>query len=366
VGTLDRYIARLYLFNIIAIFIALMSFVVAVDIVVNLPDLIEAGRAVAGDDAGSFGLASSVALVIADLWGPRLLQLFNYLAGVVLIGAMGFTCVNLVRRRELVAVLASGVSLHRLFVPFIAVAFLVTAAQAIDQEVLIPSQAHKLFRGHEDAGRNVSANLRVPLVRDSADRLWYAVAYEHTEQRMTGVAVWERSPEGAVTRRITADSATWTGDAWSLENAVAETLDGERTTIERIETDLDPTVVLIKRIEGFGQNLSWRQISAALNQPVPVSDATRRELNAVRYGRLAVMAGNVLALCITLPFFLLREPRGLLKQTLKVAPVGGVALMGTILATAAPPPGLPVWVGACIPVLILTPIAIASALSLRT
>jgi len=284
----------------------------------------------------------------------------------VLIAAMGFTCVNLVRRRECVAVLASGVSLHRLFVPFLAVALLVTAAQAIDQEILIPRVAHKLFRDHESAGQNTSANLRVPLIADSANRLWYAVNYDSALERMDNVSVWERDDQGSVTCRITADSATWTGAEWSFENGTAETPDGERTPIDNIATDLDPTGVLIKRIEGFGQNLSWRQISAALNQPVPVSEKTRRDLNTIRYGRIAVMCSNLLVLCINLPFFLMREPKGMLKQTLKCAPIGGIAIIGTILAVAAPPPGLPVWVGALIPILILTPIAIATASSLRT
>jgi len=366
VQILDRYVARLYLINVIAILVAMMSFVVAVDVVVNLAALMDAGRTVAGEGATTLEVAWGVTYAIMDLWGPRLLQLFSYLAGFVLIAAMGFTCVNLVRRRELVAVLASGVSLHRLFIPFVAVALLVTAAQAVDQEILIPGIAHKLFRDPESAGQNVGVSFRVPLVPDNANRLWYAVNYDSDAQRMDTVSIWERDDEGGVIRRITADTATWTGSAWALENGVAETPDGERSTVDAVATDLDPTVVLIKRIEGFGQNLSWRQISAALNQPVPVSDQTRRDLNTIRYGRLAIMAGNILVLCINLPFFLMREPRGMLKQTLKVAPIGAIALIGTIIAVAAPPPGLPVWVGAMIPILILTPIAIATASNLRT
>lgn len=363
---LDRYIARLYLTNVIAILVALVCFVVAVDVVVNLSELMEAGRTVAGEDAGGLKLAWGVTYATLDLWGPRLLQLFSYLSGVVLIAAMGFTCVNLVRRRECVAVLASGISLHRLFAPFLAVALLVTALQVIDQEVLIPRVAHKLFRDHESAGQDVGASLRVPLVADSANRLWYAVNYDSAAERMDQVAVWERDEEGGVIRRISADTATWSDEQWIFENGIAETLNGDRTPVDAIATDLDPTGVLIKRIEGFGQNLSWMQISAALNQPVPVSDRTRRELNTIRFGRVSIIICNLLTLCISLPFFLMREPKGMLKQTLKVAPIGGIALIGAILAVAAPPPGLPVWVGALIPVLILTPIAIATASSLKT
>ncbi|MCB9838566.1 MAG: LptF/LptG family permease [Phycisphaeraceae bacterium] len=363
---LDRYIARLYLTNIVAILVALMSFVVAVDVVVNLPALMGAGRAIAGDNAPAHELALAVLRVVAGLWGPRLLQLFSYLAGVVCIAAMGFTCVNLVRRRECVAVLASGLSLHRLFVPFLAVALLVTAAQAVDQELLIPRVAHRLLRNYENAATSAGANLRVPLLTDSANRLWYAVRYDSGDQRLEDLAVWERDPEGGVTSRITADAARWTGAEWMLEHGVAENLAGDRAPIDRIATDLDPTAILVNRFKGFGQNLSWRQISAALNQPVPVSDRTRRELNTIRYGRVGIMACNLLTLCIVLPFFLMREPRGMLRQTIKAAPVAAVALIGAVVAVAAPPPGLPVWVGAMIPALVLIPIAIATTSGLRT
>src|SRR6056297_2814666 len=115
-NTLERYIARLYLVNVITLFVMLAGFVVTIDVIMNLDEFSRAADRElqrAGSDDSPLRHALVTTLFIFHLWWPRLLQLFGYLAGLVLIAAMGFTCAQLVRHREFVAILASGVSLHR-------------------------------------------------------------------------------------------------------------------------------------------------------------------------------------------------------------------------------------------------------------
>ena len=90
----------------------------------------------------------------ADLWWPRLLQLFVFLLGMVLMGAMGFTLSQVVRHRELVAMLASGISLRRAARPILLVAALMTLVQVLDQELVLPRIAPLLTRDHGDAGKH--------------------------------------------------------------------------------------------------------------------------------------------------------------------------------------------------------------------
>src|SRR5947207_593492 len=101
-NTLDRYIARQYLFNVLALLVVLFSFVVAVDVSLNADKFIEAVNRI-DPHAGGIRKAALVALGVLDMWWPKLLQLFNYLVGLVLVAAMGFTFTQLVRNRELVA-----------------------------------------------------------------------------------------------------------------------------------------------------------------------------------------------------------------------------------------------------------------------
>jgi len=53
-------------------------------------------------------------------------------------------------------------------------------------------------------------------------------------------------------------------------------------------------------------------------------------------------------------------------QSLKGSPVAITALMGGVLGASATIPGVPVPLGVFIPVLVLAPIAVASATSVKT
>lgn len=378
---LDRYIARRYLANVVALAAALFAFVVAVDVFLNLRRFVEAAQHVR-EDAKGFELVIVTALMIVDVWGPRLLQLFNYVVGVVLVGGMGFACASFVRAGEFTAMLASGLSLRRLMRPIFVVALAITALAAVNQEVILPRVAHLLPRDPGEAGQRTLQAFAVPLARDLEGRLFYASRFDAEEggTRLGGtmqrVEVWEppanRAEGGPVfARRISAESAAWDGSGWALTggSVVRIGAGGESTgpePAERIDSDLDPTAILVSQIKGYGQSLSWRQIDRALGLRQGVDAQTRERLERLKFGRLSVMVSNLLALAIAMPFFVLREPKNMAVQSVKAAPLAMLALMGAVLGSAAPLPGLPVWLGVFVPVIALSPIAIWATLSIKT
>jgi len=366
---LDRHLARRYVANIAALLVVLFSFVVGVDVFLNVRSYVEVGHSLATEDPTVLEIVAKTGLSIINLWGPRLLQLFNYLIGLVLVVAMGFTCVGLVRRRELVAALASGLSLHRLALPIVGVAALFTGFQALNQEFLVPRVAHLLPRDVDDVLDRELQPFRVLLLRDGAGRLFYAERFEPGADRMTGVHIWERDESGRVTRRLRAEEAVWTGRQWRLEGGRARFPgDPERVEpVEAVRTDLDPTTILVRRVEGFGQNLSWRRINQVLSQSeTPLDEQTRRRLNRIRFGRVSIMASNLLILLIALPFFMTRVPMNMVRQSMRCAPIVVLGLIGAVIGVASPVPGLPVWVAVFFPPLVMAPLAIASLTNMRT
>ena len=115
-----------------------------------------------------------------------------------------------------------------------------------------------------------------------------------------------------------------------------------------------------------GTFLGWSQIARALGR-IDASDVvTRGRLERLQWGRVSIMLCNLLALAIALPFFLLREPRNMVRQSLLASPLCLLALMGAVLGAAAPLPGLPVWIGVFVPALALAPIALWATLSVKT
>lgn len=375
---LDRYIARQYLVNILALLVILFSFVVTIDVSLNFGRFVEGADSLirsGGAEAGGLRRVLVILYVIADLWWPRLLQLYNFLIGMVLVGAMGFTCTQLVRQRELVAMLASGQSLHRVARPVLIIALGFTLLQAANQELVIPRIAPLLTRDHGDAGKKSLGSTSLPLSADSQGRLFYARVFDADEGALNDLYVWERDPEGLAERRIFASSATWNAGGWDLQGGYAETrkpappgqsAGPQRTPVARIATDLDPTAIRMRRYAGYSQSLAWRQVAQMLARPELIDASLRERLERIRFGRLSVMLANLLTLIIALPFFLRREPTNMVLQSLKCAPVGIISLMGGVLGSSAGIPGVPAALGVFIPVMVLLPIAIASATSIKT
>ncbi len=361
---LDRYIARQFLLNVLVLLVLFSSLFIAIDVVLNMSRFVEAGAKLAGSQ-GTLRHAVATLVWIIDYWGPRLLLTLNLLLGMVLVTAMGFTCVQLVRRRELVAAIASGVSLHRLTRPFLLVALLVAGGQILNQEVLVPAVAPLLTRSPGDALHRDLRETSVPLLKDGQSRIFFAAKFNKRERTLHNVRIWERDTQGRVIRTIDAERAVWNHDAWLLDHPrLSDTL--KPPDAVRVPTDLDPTAIGARLFAYYGRNLSWAQIDRMLSASGPVDTATRERFDRIRYGRLSTVLCNLLALVIALPFYLVREPRNMALQTLKCAPLASAALLAAVLGPAAPVPGLPVWLAVFTPALILAPAALAASVSIRT
>lgn len=369
---IDRYIARAYIANIIMLFIILFGFVITIDAFVNLGRFVRQANE-SNPDAGQIHIALLTIILIGDFWWPKLLQLFNYLNGVVLIAAMGFTCVQLVRHREFVAMLASGISLHRAAAPFLVVAALLTAAQALNQELLVPRVAHLLARDQGDAGQRSISAFRVRLAPDGQGRNLSAASFDDATQTLTDVIIFERNTEGKLLSTTTARSATWTGSAWALEGGVHQdesTLTDvarlpARQAVERFETTLDPERIKVYQLQDMANNLSFARLSSMRSAGGLTHEQAQR-LDRLRWGRLGALASTFIALAAALPCFLIRVPRPMMGPTLKAAPVAFAGLGAAAAASSLTLPGLPMWLCAALPPLILIPVALALVSTVRS
>lgn len=378
-STLDRYIARQYLVNIFVLLLLLFLFVVVVDVSLNLPRFVEQAESAlkkGGERAGGVRLALETVLFVADLWWPRLLQLFTYINGLVLIGAMGFTFAQLVRHRELVAVLAGGISLYRLMRPVMVVGALMLGVQVLNQELVLPHIAHLIARDNKAIAQRSFGEFRVELVPDGERRIFHAEAFDPAARTMRTVNVWERDEHGRAVRRITADEAVYTNGAWVLKNGLARPLmvSGPQASdpgalrarpVASITTGLDPDALLAEQYRVYGHSRSWAQLFEAAGLANARPD-TREQFLRIAWGRLSLLVCTMLSLIVAMPFFLTREPRNMVVQSLKCAPVALGSLLGSVLGTAAPIPGLPVEFAVWLPVLALLPTAIAMTASVKT
>ncbi|MBX9735506.1 MAG: LptF/LptG family permease [Phycisphaerales bacterium] len=382
--TLDRYIARLYLTNIAILLVLLFSFVVMIDASLNMQRFADAAvknASAAGSELHGLRKLLSAALLVVDLWWPRLLQLYNFLIGLVLVGAMGFTFAQLVRQRELVAVMASGVSLYRLMRPVMVVAALMLMIQVANQELVLPRISHLLIRDNMEAGKRDISGFVVSLRPDSEGRVFYADRFDPASRTMTNVRIWERDAQWRTIGQISASSATFDPQTriWRLTKGVVQRARatssassgsepvelGRPEPIAQLKSDLDDTGLIALERQSFAQNLSWGQIGDLLLSPTLRPDV-KEQLSRVAWGRVANYICVVLSLVVAIPFFLTREPKNMVLQSIKCAPVAIGSLIGSTLAILSPIPGLPVELAVFLPVLALLPTAIAMGTSIKT
>ncbi|CAK9063455.1 Uncharacterized protein SCF082_LOCUS32859, partial [Durusdinium trenchii] len=220
VRLLDRTIASQYFVNVTLLLLILGSFIVVVDASLNLHRYVR----YAGEHDDLFSKSLATISVIWSLWWPRLLQLFNFTLGFVLVAGLGFTAAQLVARRELVAVLASGISLWRAMAPVLVVALGFMLVGVANQEFVLPRIVGVLLAddprvSREDAKIGVT---NLPTTADASGRLFFASVFDPDAGEMRGLKVWERDEVGVPLRLISAERAVWDGSAWLLEGGIAQ------------------------------------------------------------------------------------------------------------------------------------------------
>jgi lipopolysaccharide export LptBFGC system permease protein LptF len=373
---IDRHILVRFLTNFVVLFTLLFVFGIAIDLILNLDKFVEATDENLRDkNAGQGETIFTLLRLIADFQGPRLFQFYGYLHGVVIIGAMGFTLAQMHKFKELVAVLAAGVSLQRLAMPFIVGAFVLSLVQLVNQEFFLPRVAPLLLRNHGDIGKSGLQAFEVELAAYGPGRLLHAASFDPRTAMLIAPTFLDREERGVTKRRISAERAVWdeAGGGWRLEQGVSLRFAGaesggdntlvQRDELEFLASDISPRTLTVRHHAQFAGMLSLRQIADMLQ------GAESRDSNALRrhrYARFSTVLVNILVLVITLPSFLLREPANLLMQSVTCAGLALPCQFGAILGMSMALPGLPPAAGVFLPAILLIPIALARVTFIRT
>lgn len=418
--TLDRYIIRHFLLNFAILFAVLMLLFVVVDLIVDLDEFLEAGaywaqrRNVAaivgplGLDATAinealsshvgtdelmrrFGIDAELAqrlrsetapstvhsalgtvVKIGDYYGPLLVMIYVFFSGLLVVTAMGFTVSAMLRTRELVAMVASGISMYRVAAPVLLVGIGLNALALPAQELVIPAFAAKLARRKSQIEHDAIENLPILFAAGEEGVLLSAAELDASQNRLVGVRVLERGDDRLITRMITAREATWDErrNGWVLLDGYAgrptpESMRYAHTDPEEVDfyaTRLSPTVLLARNAAIYSRLLPMSELQSMQNNEA-VTPRQRAQITQVIWSRFSLFVMNVLILVMGLPFFLQLAGGGnLLIQSLKAAAVvlgawgGGLVLLQTSAAWMNP------VAAAWLPVVLLLP---ASAILLQ-
>ncbi|MHC4422121.1 MAG: LptF/LptG family permease [Planctomycetota bacterium] len=361
---IDRYIVRRFLANFFILLFLLFIFAVSIDLLLELDEFVEVAQDIVGPDAGFMSQLTALIGIVVNFHGPRLFQFYAYMLGLLSVGAMGFTLAQMHRNRELVAILASGVRLYRIALPILWAALALNLVQLANQELVLPRLAPLLIRSHGDIGRQGAEAFEVPFTSDGKGNLLHALSFDPILNVLELPTFLERDDAGRTVRRITADRGKWEDAArvWRLSNgrAITPQAAGAGTTgvlvgepLDQYATDLGPDILKMRRYREYATMLSIRQIRQMLRSPGVVNEDALVRFSLARFSTVLI---NLLVLAMALPFFLLREPTSLLRNSLLCAGTAIPAMLGALLAFAVQMPGIPPAVSVFLPALVLLPV----------
>lgn len=309
---LDKYIARNFITGYIISLMVLVGLRIVIDLFVNLDEFAEHMDmgiwAVFGNALAYYSVQSAI--------------YFRDFAGMITVVAAVFSLGKMTRNNELIAVMASGVSLKRVIAPIVFLAILLTGLLIIDQEIVIPRLADRLVRSHDALpGQDY---YDVWFMRDSNGSLICTQEYyEKTAtlskpiiiiRRQIGPVEWE------VLGQIKADSATYNSELhrWDLKNGMfmkiargneLSALDFQPEPVEYYESDITPSDIPVRRQETYKSLLSSAQLSALAAQGVRIKD--QAELYSQRHFRITDPIINMVMLMVALPVLVCREPKAM-------------------------------------------------------
>jgi len=320
---LDRYVAKNFLIGYAIAFCVLIGLRVIIDLFVNLDEFTE--RANLGTVAVIKNILSFYALHIT--------LYFRDFAGMITVVAAAFSLAKMVRSNELVAVMASGVSLKRVIAPIVILALLLTGLFVIDQELLIPPLADKLVRG-QDAIRG-EETYDVWFIADANGSLICSPEFDVKTSTLHNPTIIRRRKTAKpgiweVVGRISAEKAVDTHNTgkWVLINGRFTERDTTKAPQQRASyaSDITAKDIPVRRKSRHKTLLSLRQLTALAAQGTKIKDLP--QLYSQKHFRITEPIINFVMLMVCLPILVCRDPK-----SMKSAIIISFAMVGACFTT---------------------------------
>ncbi len=171
IKTLDRYIVRTFLHSLLMWFIVMMVLRIVVDLFRQMDEFTESS-------GGLFEIVS----YICSYYFYNSFVYFTQMGGMMIVAAAAFTMARMNHTNELTAMLASGVSLHRVVWPIILCAMIMGGLIVVDQEFIIPNVRLKLARSAD--GQDRDERFQVRFFADGNQTVWWASNYSPAAEKM--------------------------------------------------------------------------------------------------------------------------------------------------------------------------------------
>jgi lipopolysaccharide export system permease protein len=331
---LDKYVARNFLLGYAIAFFVLIGLRIIIDLFINLDEFTEHAN------LGVLAVAKNIFV----FYGLNTTLYFRDFAGMITVMAAAFSLSKMVHLNELVAIMASGVSLKRVIGPIVLLGLLLTGLLVIDQELIIPSLRDKLAREHDDVPGQ--EHYDVWFVRDSKGSLICSQKFDVKTSTLYQPTILIRSKNKAgvwdVIGQISADKAVdahQTG-RWHLTNGqfiAKDSIKGAQP-IAVYNNDVTARDIPVRRKSEYKTLLSSRQLAtlaAQAQQGAKITDL--RQLYSQKHFRITEPIINLAMLMLCLPILVCRDPKSIKSAVMISFSMVGVCFVATFICKMVAP-----------------------------
>ncbi len=373
---LDRYVAKNFLIGYAIAFCVLMGLRIITDLFIKLDEFTEHA------DLSTLAVMKN----ILTFYALNCTLYFRDFAGMITAVAAAFSFGRMIRSNELVAVMASGISLKRIIAPIVFLALLLTGLQVLDQELLIPAFADKLVRSHDDLPGQESYDIK--FIADGNGSLINSQRFDVETKTLHNPIILlrqETSRPGIreVTGRIDADRAVYDSAAgrWNLYTQDPST--GEQLAygllyeagsrkepqpIPSYPSDLTAKDIPVMRKSANKTLLSSKQLAELAAQKATIRDVF--QLSSQMHFRITDPIINLVMLMVSLPILVCRDPKSMKSAVMISFAMTGACFLTTfvckVLATEVVFDKVMPELWAWLPVFIFMPIAFIELDSMKT
>lgn len=323
---LDRYVAKNFLYGYFITLFVMMGMFLTIDLFMNIDEFAELmAKNTDIDDPELKVTFVDVLMSIFSYYSVRLALWFKDMSGMMIVIAAVFSLTRMTRNNELIAVMASGMSLKRILAPILLLSLILTGLMVYDQEVIVPSHAYELTRSHDSASDDKAYSIW--FLGDAKGSLFCSRKYDEATQTLFRPFIILRQKEEEtgdiyrVTGKIRAQSAVYDGErqGWVLTGGEKMVLDEsqlqEASTqpsepIDFYESDLSARSIPIRKRKDYKSLLSLRELSE-LERHAGVRKTDMAELALQKHNHITNPIINLIMLMVALPVLVCRDPKGM-------------------------------------------------------
>ena len=304
-GIIDRYVSREYLISYLIAIGVLLSLRILVDLFVELDEFVESKD-------GQSPSAMMVASYILNYYGPKVFEYFRDLSGTIVLIAAAFSLARMTRQNELVAILASGISLKRVIAPIVLLGLLLNCLMIVDQELILPRLANKLVRDRDEMAGEKSFPIRL-LTDHNGQTMVYSTEFDPKTEVMKKPLIIFRD-DYTMSSIIKADSAKWDEQthSWVFTNGFQYTDSNDpekaKVAVSSYKSELNPEFLSVQRNSAYKSLMSNSDLTKLINRG-GMKPADKAEAISEKHSRFTDPIINMIMLLVGLPMLVTREKK---------------------------------------------------------